>query len=273
MSKRKPRPRREWTSDALLALLRTKHSNDVFVPECKNGETYNTKQLRKLDAWVMRRSWAHFSTIGYEIKVSRSDFERDEKWVEYLDYCHEFWFVCPPGLIRAEELPKGVGLLWGSVSGEKLFTRTHAEKRVPNHEKAAELMQYVLMFRAAIDAQPAVTRTRIESYTHLMEAAERRKAFAHFVSVNIRERFARQEAELEEMRRMIKTAESFREQLRASGVEWTGSQYDWNVHRRIRELCNVVPDGFTRQLRDLARAAEHLADDVAGLDAKREAAE
>ena len=67
----------------LLALLAKKHSADVFVPECKTGGTWAGTHLR-LDAWAMRRSWTHPTVWGYEIKVSRSDFLSDDKWVGYL---------------------------------------------------------------------------------------------------------------------------------------------------------------------------------------------
>ncbi|WP_208112793.1 MmcB family DNA repair protein [Aureibacillus halotolerans] len=44
----------------------------------------------------------------YEIKVSRSDFLRDDKWPAYKNQCHRFFFVCPKDLIKPEELPDEV---------------------------------------------------------------------------------------------------------------------------------------------------------------------
>jgi hypothetical protein len=90
---------------------------DVFITECKNGETWGARDLYKLDAWVLKRTYSPLTTIGYEIKVSRSDFENDQKWTNYIDLCHEFFFVCPGGLIRATDLPSSVGLIWVSSTG------------------------------------------------------------------------------------------------------------------------------------------------------------
>lgn len=45
------------TSNQILSLLEAKHSKDVFVPECKNGETWGARDLLKIDAWVLRRSY------------------------------------------------------------------------------------------------------------------------------------------------------------------------------------------------------------------------
>ena len=56
-----------------------------------------------LKTWTVR---------GYEVKMSRADFLRDEKWTSYLPNFHFFWFAIPePGIILPEELPDGIGLL------------------------------------------------------------------------------------------------------------------------------------------------------------------
>jgi len=49
---------------------------------------------------------------GYEFKISRADFKRDDKWKYYLSFCHSLTFVCPYKLIDKSELPAGVGLLY-----------------------------------------------------------------------------------------------------------------------------------------------------------------
>lgn len=48
---------------------------------------------------------------GFEIKVSRSDFLKDDKWQTYLRYFNRFFFVTPPGLIKPDELPPEIYLL------------------------------------------------------------------------------------------------------------------------------------------------------------------
>ena len=109
----------------IAQLLAAKHADDVFVTECKDGPS--TSGHIKLDAWAMRRSWAHPSFIGYEIKVSRSDFVGDTKWPQYLGVCNEFYFVCPAGIIRSEELSPEAGLLQIVSTGTRLLTK----KRLP----------------------------------------------------------------------------------------------------------------------------------------------
>lgn len=48
----------------------------------------------------------------FEFKSCRADFVSDKKWQKYLKYCHTFTFVCPKEVIKKEDLPAGIGLLW-----------------------------------------------------------------------------------------------------------------------------------------------------------------
>lgn len=135
------------TADHILDLLAAKHHKEVFVSECKNGPSQFTGHLR-LDAWVMFKSWTNPRTIGYEVKVSRSDFLADNKWRAYLPYCNEFYFVGPPGIIDVSELSAEAGLLVTSKTGARLFTKRKAPYRalaIPE-----DLYQYILMCRTRI---------------------------------------------------------------------------------------------------------------------------
>lgn len=99
------------------------------------GDACTTAELRMMALDRMRRlgypyvalefspagSGLRFDLIGvarhtrqvriYEIKASRADFLRDEKWRAYLPYCTQFSFVAPAGLMQRWELPAGIGLV------------------------------------------------------------------------------------------------------------------------------------------------------------------
>lgn len=135
------------TENDIIKLLETRHSSDVFVAQCKDGPTWGQKHLR-LDAWAMKRSWVNFRTIGYEIKVARSDFLSDKKWKNYLPYCQEFYFVSPHDVIRKEEVPESAGLIHATKNGTKLYTRKPATFR--EIEDPVALYLYILMSRAKI---------------------------------------------------------------------------------------------------------------------------
>lgn len=70
------------TSFDIKQSLAKKHGNrEFFITECKNGPTGTG--LLQLDGVVIYKSWEHPRIVGYEIKISRSDFQRDNKffWV------------------------------------------------------------------------------------------------------------------------------------------------------------------------------------------------
>ncbi len=134
------------SSKTILEALSYKHSEDIFIPECKNGSSFGG-HLR-MDAWVLKRSWAHPLAIGYEIKVSRGDYEADEKWRGYMEYCNEFYFVCPSNLIQPDELPDDTGLFWLSKTGTRLYKKKKAKYR--NLTIPEDLYRYILMWRTKI---------------------------------------------------------------------------------------------------------------------------
>lgn len=135
------------TAKQIIELLEIKHNTDVFVSECKTGPSQNAACPR-MDGWAMRKSWANPAFIGYEVKISRADFMQDQKWRYYLKFCNEFYFVCPTGLIKKEELPADTGLIYLSKTGNKLFTKKKAPHR--NLNVPVELFMYILMCRTSI---------------------------------------------------------------------------------------------------------------------------
>ncbi|HEY0797748.1 MAG TPA: MmcB family DNA repair protein [Candidatus Baltobacteraceae bacterium] len=57
----------------------------------------------------------------YEIKSSRADFLRDDKWERYLPFCTHFAFVAPAGMIARWELNREIGLIeYGAPAFERM---------------------------------------------------------------------------------------------------------------------------------------------------------
>lgn len=138
------------TAKKILNLLLDKHPQDkwVCVPECKDGSTWERRSHRRIDLWTMKKSWAHPSVIAYEIKISRSDFLGDEKWMDYLPYCNEFYFAAPKDIIDPNELPPEAGLVIVSSNCKRVYTKKKAARRdvvVPE-----SLYRYILMSRVQV---------------------------------------------------------------------------------------------------------------------------
>lgn len=226
----------------ILKLLECRHARDVFVPECKSGAT-DMGHLR-LDAWALKKSYTNPCAFAYEIKVDRSDFLRDDKWRRYLEYCHEFYFVCPHGLIAPEELGDGAGLIYVSRTGTRLYTKRKAPHRsitIPEH-----FYWYILFSRARItrpyfypDEQPG-----FEYWRRWLEDEAERQNTGHRVSREIARRVADRVGEIERenhrLQAEINRFEGIRTAIEEMGVDPRRAD-EWHVRRRLHELREGLP--------------------------------
>ncbi len=234
------------TAEQIKTALATHHSKDVFVDECKNGPTWTTTGLARMDAWVLCRTWSPMTIIGYEIKVSRADFEQDQKWTAYLPLCHAFYFACPAGLIRSTDLPKGVGLKWYSKAGN-IHTKLRAERHEPDPEKLNQLLIYVLMCRSKITKEPQREEPdHLAAIKEIVETAEKKKELASIVSGHIQMRYVEMMKQVQEARWKEEAAQRFREQLAQIGISWDPEKNSWDrneqVSRQIQELRKDLLD-------------------------------
>lgn len=255
------------TSNQILSLLGDKHSKDCFVPECKNGETWGARDLLKIDAWVLRRTYSPLTIIGYEIKTSRQDFESDQKWTQYLDLCHEFYFACPAGLIRGTDLPSRVGIIWASK--DKVHTKRKAQRAEPDKEKLNRLLIYILMSRCKIvanmnDIYADSPKNRLQSMKEWLEQVTAKKELAYFVKGHIREvseTLRRKESDLSSREGYV---HQFEQHLARLGITWDSSKTDWHdnqmVDNAIGQLKQSLDIWTVRKMKDTATKMIALAD-------------
>lgn len=225
------------TASTIIELLAARHGVDLFVPECKVGGTWtSTGDALRLDAWAMRKSWTDWRCIGYEVKVSRSDFTRDRKWRRYLPYCHEFYFVCPAGLIRTDEVPDGAGLIW---AGPRLRRKVTAPWHEPDPARLMRLMAYILMWRVPAHSRPPRDLDGVRTRQQMVEEAEARGRLAEFVARHVRDMVSQARADREEAHRKEHEVAAFCECLRTDlGIEyrpWDGFYMVINgLRKRLR---------------------------------------
>ncbi len=244
-------------SRQIMSMLHRRHEKDLVVPECKNGETWGARDLLKLDAWVLCRTYSPLTTIGYEIKCSRQDFEQDQKWTKYLDLCHMFYFVCPAGLIRATDLPSNIGIIW--ASRDKLHIKHKAERLQPNIEKQNRLLIYILMARTIIVAnwmdKGEPEKDRLQVVKETIDRAKERKELAYFVKSHIREK----EIDLNNRERSVL---DFQSRLAKLGITWDAEKGDWNdtmrVNKEIDALKNAIDLWTLRGMRDTGQKLVEL---------------
>lgn len=142
------------TSTDIKRALAAYHPKDYFITECKTCSTYfpDTQGLLIFDGLAVRKSYTGPCITGYEIKVSRSDFLQDAKWHLYLQYCNEFYFVVPNGLISKDELPGNVGLIYYYPESGNLKKRKKAMYR--DIEEPVGVYKYIIFSRLDQERMP-----------------------------------------------------------------------------------------------------------------------
>jgi hypothetical protein len=250
------------TANTVMESLRKHHSRDVFVEECKNGQSWGNNLLR-LDAWAMPRSYSPFRTIGYEVKVSRADFEQDQKWIEYVDYCHLFFFVCPAGLIRSTDLPKGIGLKWVSKSGT-LHTKTHATKHEPDIAKLNNMLTYIVMARSVIadnmyERGNAIPKDRLTLIREEVERAQKNKDLAYVVKGHVKEVHTKIVQLESDLLRREQNMKEFADKLQRLGIKWDYTKQDWtNVYEVNAKIAHLKKDVDWQTLQEIDSIGSRL---------------
>ena len=172
------------------------HAKDFFMTECKNGSTYFAppQGLLIFDGIAISKSWTRPRIRIYEVKVSRGDFRQDGKWHLYKQYCHEFCFACPKGLIKKEELPDDVGLVYYNPE-----TKTVRQAKKPLYravEYDANMLMYIIMNRIDNDRLPFYENDRAAyARAYLQEKADKR-----YIGYTLRSKMA---MEMQELRNEI----------------------------------------------------------------------
>lgn len=239
-------------ASTVRAALRVRHRKDVFLEEVKNGRSYGNN-LRIMDAWAMKLSWSPVRTIGYEIKVSRSDFVGDEKWPEYLKLCHQLFFVAPKGLIESSELPPEVGLI-ELLGTTRLVTRKKAPYRTEvNATKEFEnLLLYLAMRCGPVEEREGVEdRSNRAYWTKWL--AEKKSDFdlGRSVGWELRRRLnslrSREQA-LEQREQAVEVSEEF---IKSHGL--TPTSYESVLESQRTRMNQVCPPEFERTLAELKR--------------------
>lgn len=252
------------TEADITKLLAERHSKDVFIPQCKNGPTQGVHagELLVFDAWAMTRSWTNPRTIIYEIKVSRSDFLRDTKWQRALDYCHEFYWAAPSGMIDKTEIHPHCGLVEVTKTGTSLRTRKKAVWR--NAEPPVDLMTYVIMCRAH-DFRGDVSSTPNAAYWRKwLKDREENNNLGYAVSRRIQEivrtRIETAERENRALQKDLEVFEEITDRLVEIGLATRqGGRVvpeQWGWRRRLDELAGIVPKRLIAELRGVANELE-----------------
>ncbi|MCR5791376.1 MAG: MmcB family DNA repair protein [Lachnospiraceae bacterium] len=215
------------TSTEIKRALAESHDKDFFLTEVKNGSTYfpPAQGLLMFDGFAMTRSYTKPCIKIYEVKVSRSDFLRDNKWNLYKQYCNELYFVVPKGLIEKTELPDDVGLIYYNREGtRKLVTKQKARWR--DIEEPIDVYKYLIYSRLEQDRIPFYNSRKEYAADYLQDKRDR-KGIGYALGSKMAERLQEAEkklAELQSREHQLEVLNAIREVLRDHGLD----PFDWN---------------------------------------------
>lgn len=229
----------------IVSLLDQRHIEDLSMSEAEVGN------FRRIDYWAMKMSLYNGMPKGYEIKVSRSDFTRDEKWQDYLPFCEQFFFVCPSGLIQPEELPTDVGLLWVAKTGSRLFTKRQAVQR-EMHPSNLTIMLMRAHKKIRYEGVLQTRASRIKEWKKQLEGKEIGWDISRIIS-------ERADIEIEETRKENNKLSDENGYLRdvKKMLERYNIKPDWRAHEKLAEAIGLVSDDMKR---DVLRAIGNLQD-------------
>lgn len=263
------------TAQDIIKLLAQKHAEDVWVPECKNGPSQTQTHLR-LDGWAMKKSWSSPLVMGYEVKVSRSDFLNDKKWMGYLPLCNELYFVCPAGVIKETEVPESAGLIHASKNGRTLITK----KKAPYREVTIpeSLFRYIIMCRAKIGGQEiSESLDRATIWRQWLEEKAEHRHLGYKVAQGIRETVELTRRENVNLKQKIEEYESVITFLKSIG--FTEPAKEWisphSVKNKLEQLTQIIPPSLEFAIKNLASQLEKCQNSINAskeLAARRDAA-
>ena len=158
------------TADDLITRLHDRFSSPEWASFSElRDRTGFSGRPRTIDFFALNTYPSkRFRTVAVEVKVSRSDFMREidnpDKRETFESQASEFWFCCPAGLVKPDEVPEGCGLL--ETRGDGLVRRV--APRQDMNRRPSERLWVSLIRRAGEQAENARARhERDEVYATL----------------------------------------------------------------------------------------------------------
>jgi len=240
------------TAGSILDLLAAKHWKDVFVSECKTGPTHGA-EFRRMDAWAMRKSWTNPCCVAYEVKVSRSDFLKDQKWRRYLPYCNQLYFVCPRGVIQDGELSAEAGLLAVTANGRRLLTKRKAPFR--DVEIPEGVFRYILMARVQVTREHQL-RDRATHWRDWLAKKRENAELGWNVSQRIRELVEERITKVEHQNRALAKENSKLAEIKQLCDELgINPRSVWDAKRTLQQKLDDIRGGrLLRQIDEVSTA-------------------
>ncbi len=234
--------------------------------------------VAKADVLAVFKSYAPRFLI-YEVKTSRADFMRDVnsgKHTKYFDHCTQFYFACPAGIIKKEEIPLGCGLItkgdhgWHTVKAArrndfkpsrdfllKLLMKGYEDHSIQVRQLDRERLTKNAHLKAIAQSLGIKIAHDLAKADEVIAAADKlRKELADLLGKDFESLYSAAYALQSEIQRMIRQREFLREAVELSvQIEklWDGSWWSADaVPRHIRQIA----DGIEAKVKDMKEEEE-----------------
>ena len=133
------------TANDIKKILSESSYSNLFIPEFTWGDL-------RIDAIMIDTN--HRWVRGFEIKINKNDFKKDNKWVDYSRFCSSLCIVCPEGLIQPEEIGKPFGLIW--VSDTPNFSNSYLKiqyKKKPLNFQKRNSLSWLYTYTRVLESE------------------------------------------------------------------------------------------------------------------------
>lgn len=249
----------KWTAAAIQRLLRKRYPQDAgwaYIAEVANATGAGVRRYADgvaVGLWPSRG----LDILGFEIKVSRSDWKRErltpEKAEVVAAYCDQWWIVAPEGVVPEDELPPAWGLLTPNETGEALVVKTRARDR----EDVRPLDRAFLAALLRKDIEQAGVMSAAEA---ALKAAEARREGIAWAEANANNTAARRAADAEaKLARLEADLRAFHE---ATGLDLGNSH--WNRLRLYGPAIKLALEDHAAKARSQMESIERAAKAILG---------
>lgn len=246
---------RKVTSTEIKLALAKYHPKDFFVSECKTDSTYfaGPQGLLIFDGLAVTRSYTSPCITGYEIKVSRSDFQRDNKYHLYLQYCNEFYFVVPVGLLKKEEIPDNMGLIYYYPETGKLLKKKKALYR--QIEEPIGVYKYIIYSRIEQDRTPFYEERAEYAKAYMEDRVDKQRIGFNLgskMAKDLSDAYSRL-ARVEKSEKKLKLLDSLMKVMQKNGIHcWGHEDYAEKLNAALQN--KAAPDDLKYLKQDLEDA-------------------
>lgn len=217
----------------------------------------------KFDGLAIRKSYTQPCITIYEIKVSRGDFLQDPKWHLYLQYCNEFYFVVPKGMVKKEEIPEGsAGLIY--YDSEKGTLKTVRKALWRKIDEPIGVYKYIIYSRLEPDRIPFY-ESKAEYAKAYLEDKALKRSIGYNLGTKMAQKIAQYEKDFDSIAHYKERAELCKKLLEVMEKHGVVSYWRRDQEQAVEALNRALGGGYPPELDDAIEQLKRAVNRLEGL--------